>query len=278
MRKNLLLTVTGDFKAMWAVRFVAEFFKYPESLNCSLLHIAAMHRPGADGAATIHKRGEETLKKTVAFLAKRGIPKANITPILKFEEFGVAADIVNEGVLGGFDAVVLGRRGLTRFEELFEKSTVSKLMDERLRIPIWTCRKPARYTRNMLLCVDGSEQSIRAAEHAARMVADEPKHLISILHVYDLENEKPFDSDSIINRTRAVLQGAGVPNERIRESVERGSSPASVILDKANKHKYAAVAMGRTGADKAPLLDIFIGSTSTRVVRSLTGAAAWLVP
>jgi hypothetical protein len=49
MRKKLLLAVTGDFKSMWAVRFVA---------------------------------------------------------------------------------VVLGRRGLTRFEELFEKSIVSKLMQE----------------------------------------------------------------------------------------------------------------------------------------------------
>jgi nucleotide-binding universal stress UspA family protein len=278
MRKNLLLAVTGDFKSMWAVRFVAGFFKNPESLNCSLLHIAAMDGPGSEEEATIQKRGEETLRKTVAFLAKRGVPKENITPILKFHELGVAADIVNEGVLGGFDAVVLGRRGLTRFEELFEKSTVSKLMEERLRIPVWTCRKPTLYTRNVLLCVDGSEKSMRAAEHAARMVADEPKHFISILHVHDPDKEKPLNPDSIIDKTRAVLQGASVPDERIREIVERGSSPASVILDKANKYKYAAVAMGRTGADKAPLLDIFMGSASTKVVRSLTGTAAWLVP
>jgi nucleotide-binding universal stress UspA family protein len=278
MNKNLLLCVTGDYTSMWAVRFVAEFFKHPETLRCSLLHIAAMDAPHPGNGGTIQEQTKETLRKTAGFLAKRGVPKENITPVLKFPECGAAADIVNEGVSGGFDAVVLGRRGLTRFEELFEKSTVSKLMEERLRIPVWTCRKPALSTRNILLCADGSEQSLRAAEHVGRIVADEPGHLVSILHVHDPGKEEPFDPDSIIDQTRAVLQGCDVPAERIREIVTRGANPARVILDRAKAYKYAAVAMGRTGADKAPLLDIFMGSASTKVVRSLTGAASWLVP
>jgi nucleotide-binding universal stress UspA family protein len=278
MRKRLLLAVTSDYKSLWAVRFVAEFFKNPESLHCSLLHITAMDVPDSHEAVSIQEKGEETLRKTTAFLSKRGVPGENISPILKFQEFSTATDIVNEGIAGGFDAVVMGRRGLTRFEELFEKSTVSKLMEERLRIPVWICRKPAPSTRNVLLCVDGSQQSMRAAEHAARIVADQPRHLISILHIHDLDKEKPSDPDSIIDQTRAVLQSAGIPDKRIREVVEHGSNPARAILEKAKKDKYAAVAMGRTGADKAPLLDIFMGSASTKVLRSLTGAAAWLVP
>ncbi|MGV8074472.1 MAG: universal stress protein [Syntrophobacteraceae bacterium] len=278
MSKNLLIAVTGDYKSMWSVRFVAEFFKNPESLNCSLLHISAMDGSNSNKLAAFQKKGEETLRKTAAFLVKRGLCKKNITPILKFQKFGTAADIVNEGIAGGFDAVVLGRRGLTRFQELFEKSIVSKLMEERLHIPVWTCRKPALSTKNVLLCADGSEQSMRAAEHVARMVTDEPRHFISILHVLVPDKKELLDPDSIIDQTRSVLQGAGIPDKRIREIAERGSSPANVILDKANKYKYAAVAMGRSGADHAPLRDIFMGSASTKVLRSLTSAAAWLVP
>lgn len=278
MSKRLLVCVTGDYTSMWAVRFVAEFFKHPETLQCSLLHIAALDAPQPGQGEAIREQSEETLSKTAAFLAKYGVLKENIEPVLKFEEFGAAVDIVAQGVSGEFDAVVLGRRGLTRFEELFEKSTVSKIMEERLRIPIWTCRKPALSTRNVLLCADGSEQSMRAAEHAGRMIADEPGHLVSILHVHDADKANSIAPDSIIGKAREVLQGCGVPAERIRETVLPGANPAGVIMDKASSGNYAAVAMGRTGADKAPLLDIFMGSVSTKVMRTLTGAAVWLVP
>ena len=64
--------------------------------------------------------------------------------------------------------------------------------------------------------------------------------------------------------------------ERIQSKVLKGSNPAQAILEEAHQGRYAAVAVGRTGASAAGLFSM--GSVSRALLSRLDKAALWVSP
>ena len=188
-------------------------------------------------------------------------------------KLGTVKEIVRESEDGLYDAAVLGRRGLSWFEEMVTDSVSHRILWESLTFPIWVCRNPQRDRKNVLVCVDGSEECLRVADHVGYMLRNEPGHDITLLHV--CADDRCVDAEQIFGRALAEIKANDISDERISVKVLTSSNPAKTILHEADTKKYAAVAIGRTSHKPSALKTIF-ATTSLKILRGIEGAALWL--
>ncbi len=289
MEKHLLLAVGDDQSSLQAVRFVNHFFGLKHAVRLTLLYVAP--QPPAvylDDRDVYHRkrwtedwkrgqehRAEELLAQGKAALVDSGFSADRVSTRFLFSQYGSAKDLIQESVKGHFDALVLGRRGLSRFEELFVDSVTKRIMNEELSFPIWVCQRPERERKNVLVAVDGSEPCVQIADHVGFIVADQPKQNIVLAHIPDSQVTESAHQD-FFELALASLMENGVPRERIQTKLLTGSSPAVALQQEAESGRYAAVAVGRTGASGPGFFSM--GSVSRTLLAKLEGAALWVSP
>ena len=182
-------------------------------------------------------------------------------------------DIIQEGEKGLYDAVLLGRRGLSWLEAAFDESVTKELVEKRCNFPIWICRRPDLERKNVLLCVDGSEAAYRIADHVGFILAEEKDQKVTLFVV-----KKPGakeGADSILSKSREQLFGNGFPAEMAKTKVVESGNVTKAILREAEQGKYAAVAIGRTGRGRGRMKKIFMGSVGDTLFHDLERAALW---
>jgi nucleotide-binding universal stress UspA family protein len=289
MQKHLLITVGDDASASYGVRFFSFFFKNTQRVRCTLLYVAAnpeaalslieLHREMPLVQQRIEEarqRGQEALYKAMDQLLAAGFPAKNIETKFVFREQGTASDIVNEGLKGLYDAIVLGRRGSTWLEELVADSVSKQVADAVMEIPIWVCRVPEPGRADVLLCADGSDESLRAADHVGYILSEETAHRVRVFHIWDPSQEDYLEAVDIVEQTKANLVENGVQSDRILETIKRGRGAARLIQAEADAGRYAAVCVGCTGAHRQPFKQLFLGSVSAALLHSLDKAALWI--
>ncbi len=290
MKKQFLVTVSAATHALSGPRFLADFIGNKKETGVTLLHVAQNPGLTASDASTgrelgevmrqkavLRKKGEILLAQAADLLAHTGFPRENITSKLKFRQFGTVSDIIVEGGEGAYDAVVLGHGGLTLLDALLRDSVSKALVEFPLETPLWINRWPEAGRKNVLVCADGSEESLRAADHAGFMLADEPGHAIHILHIHNPAREEPLEPEAVIAGARAAILDNGVSGDRILAIARRGAGYARIIMEETKRGAYAAVAVGRTGADRPPLRKLFMGSVTLALLRNLDAASLWVV-
>ena len=109
---------------------------------------------------------------------------------------GIVGDIAKEGKIGHYDAVVLGRRGYLVFECFLQDSVTREILDRKIDFPIWVCRQFEENRKNVLLCVDGSKQSLHIADHVGFVLKDEEEHTVTILHIMFLMHETVIEMET----------------------------------------------------------------------------------
>ncbi len=285
MEKHLLLTIGDDPKLLHGARFVASFFENRANIRLTLLFIATKSTSGgANTARQIPKqagrptdpcltRGTEMLEVSRKLLVGRGFREDGIQTKLIDKRFGTVKDIVREGGEGLYDAVVLGRRGYAVLEKALSSSVSREILDQRINFPLWICRLPEEGRRNVLLCVDDTEPSMRIADHAGFIVAEESGHTITLLHVDSGETKNPTQA---IERAEAQLLANGVQSERIKKRIIRSTKVVNTILEEAESGAYAAVAVGRGGKEQTGLRRWMVGSRSMKLVETLQKAVLWV--
>ncbi|KHK00558.1 universal stress protein [Desulfovibrio sp. TomC] len=287
MEKHLLVTVSNEYQTSQSLRFVHNFFANREDLKLTLFYVVP-RKPDwrldpidleANPEAIVHieedkvTRGVPAMGKAKEWLYSMGFSKEQV--LVKFSQgkLGTVKEIVRESEEGLYDAAVLGRRGLSWFEEMVTDSVSHRILWESLSFPIWICRNPERGRKNVLVCVDGSEECMRVADHAGFMVRHDPEHAITLLHVCG--DDRCVDAEQIFGRALAEIKANGVPDERISVKVLTSANPARTILAEAENGKYAAVAIGRTSHKPSSLEHIF-ATTSLKILRGIEHAALWL--
>ncbi len=288
MRKHLLVTISGDTSAMYGVRFFSSFFTNKAETGCTLLYVAPnpsaalsmseLHRDMENvlkQTEELRRKGDAALERARDYLVQAGFPAQNVSVKLGFRQRSTALDIIDEGVKGMYDAIVMGRRGLSRLEELVQDSVSRVVATTRMEIPIWISHTPDADRANVLLCVDGSDQSLRAADHVGFVLADEPGHTVRLYHIWDPAKEDLLEAQDIIDQAREVLLSNGLPEGRISQQIDRGTASARRIVHEAEKGGYAVIAVGRSGADR-PFMGVFMGSVSLSLLRSLGKSALWV--
>jgi nucleotide-binding universal stress UspA family protein len=287
MDKHLLVTVSDEFHTSQSLRFVHNFFTDRSELKLTLFYVVP-RKPDwrldpidleNNPEAIVHiehdkaTHGVPAMAKAVEWLHSMGFSEDQVKVKFSTGKLGTVKEIVRESEEGLYDAAVLGRRGLSWFEEMVTDSVSHRILWESLTFPIWICRNPEKGRKNVLVCVDGSEECMRVADHVGFMLRHEPGHDITLLHV--CADDRCIDAEQVFGRALAEIKANDVPDERITIKVLTSANPARTILHEADTGKYAAVAIGRTSHKPSSLQHIF-ATTSLKILRGIDHAALWL--
>ena len=286
MDRHILLTVSDNYSSLFAVRFAAGFFTRLDDLKITLLYVATNPRAGLTEAEIIQDfsnlsrreaqtraQAQTALDKAEEILILKRFPKENIHKKIAFKQLGTAMDIIQEGISGMYDAIALGRRGISRLEELIDESVSKQVFTTPMDIPLWVCRSHEKPTSRVLLCTDGSSASLRCADHVGFMLKDEPEHEITLLHV--VAHASSAVPKEAIAAARAMLEENGVPDARIRHEIVEGLNTADTILRVFQEGDYGVLATGRTGRGETRSMHL-LGSVSMNLLKRLESSTMWI--
>ncbi len=287
MEKHLLLAVSDQKSAMHGVRFVEHFFSNKEDIKITLFFTAPRplndwdkdRDPDAVGqnkklAMQYESRGRRAMEAARKDLIKTGFQDSNVNNKLQIRQISKVMDLIYEGEKGLYDAVILGRRGLSWLEEAFEDSVSKGLLDKKCQFPCWMCRGFDRDLQNVLVCADGSEAAYRMMDHVGFILEKEREQTVTLLLV---TGKKEKDSvEEILYRSEENLTASGFPAELISRKTVVSNNAADAIIKVAREGRFAVVAMGRRSAEQGFLQKLFTGSVSSRLFRELEKASLWI--
>ncbi|MBF0475602.1 MAG: universal stress protein [Deltaproteobacteria bacterium] len=310
--KRLLVAVDGSDYSLETVRYVANLFP-PESTEVVLFNVMSkvpesyrdveaspFFNPellrAKVWAAQQEKIMKEFQEKARVVLSEYQVPEKAVT--VKMEELkeGVARDILAESKLG-YDAVVVGRRGLNPVSGLIMGSVSNKLVDKVTHAPIAVVGG-ASLSKKIILAIDNSEGAMRAVDYVGRMFSDADVK-VAIIHVmrgFDFMNpeltqelipifQAEIEADlkraeeaikTTFKNATANLENAGIDRSRITQEMVAGvNSRSESIVSMATEYGYGTIVLGRTGISKVE--QFLMGRVSHKVIQLAKAAAVWVV-
>jgi nucleotide-binding universal stress UspA family protein len=293
MQKHFLITVSSDRHNLTGVEFVCSFFKKPSRHQLTLLHICRLD--ATDMNATLQEMWEDPQEKMAELQtagAEKALEKAKqmlsesemaIDQILvktSAERYGKVKDILHESSKGLYDAVILGKRASYTLQWIFDRpadeTALSILNSSSVVIPFWICPEPEPGRKNVLVCVDGSENSYRAVDHAAYILSRQEQHSVTLFHV---DNGAGLNQDAIFDQSIKILRDHDVTDERIKRDTTWGISIPATIMGYADKGGFAAIAVGLQGQDQGLLKSLnFAGGTASSLIKRIEKMSLWCCP
>jgi nucleotide-binding universal stress UspA family protein len=145
---KLLIALDSSEGAWRAVTYVAETFGKTPDVQVTLLHILAGLPPALwDDGHILGDKEREARQRLVASwqvdqekgwqglvkkahdrLTSAGLPPAAVTDNFKPKYYDVAEDLLTEAAAGGYDTIVMGRRGLGKAKALLLGSITNKVV------------------------------------------------------------------------------------------------------------------------------------------------------
>jgi nucleotide-binding universal stress UspA family protein len=225
----------------------------------------------------------------------RGIASDRIEGVTQERRLGFAKDIIEFAQQGKYDAIVVGRRGLSGIAKLYAGSVTANILEQSQVIPVWLVDGEAG-AGEILVAVDGSEASLRVVDHVSFMMSADSETRMTLLHVAgntrntcEIEMEDPPDTeleDIIVRGDKACIdqfyaralekfKQAGITGERVRfETIEGRRRIGKAVMDFAEKGDYHTLVVGRRGMNRS----FFMGSVSRYMINNLSDGALWVVP
>ena len=309
--KRMLVAVDGSQYAFHAVEYVARHWA-PSTLKVNLLYVVpAAPEVFMDLEAQVYFRqtfkgkyaqwkrdmkgvGQSLLDHARSILVEANVPENQVGLILQEQEVGIARDIVAEAKRG-YDAVVIGRRGLSKVEGgFFLGSVCAKIISAMREVPVWVVGGRIQASK-LLLAVDGSENSQKAvhylgsfAKHtSAEITLYHVVRQLSLTYATNLiprseKREQKWltkitrDTESMLSEYAERLEKAGVSPSRINTKYTLESSSRSAdILREARADNYGTIVLGRRGLSQ--VRQFIIGRVTSKVISQADGLAVWLV-
>ncbi len=283
MERHLLVTISEKQDKLFGVRSVGSLFEKKREMKITLFYLTA--RPpvrfeeDSDREERL-KRSEATGRKALEQarneLLKNGFVDEQIVMKLRASKFTKVYEIINEGTEGKYDAVVLGRRGISRLEESITGSVTNTLFEKEWDFPLWICRNPDTARKNVLACVDGSEASHRMLSHVGFILRQSDHQHVTLLTIPKEGTAEEESADAVLEEGKSVLVDAGILSDRIRFRIVTETDVAKAIIKEASAGHYAVVATGRTGKPMGFVERVFVGSVSRALLQELAGACLWM--
>jgi nucleotide-binding universal stress UspA family protein len=283
---RLLVTVSGDIAALWGARFVGGFcsartrFASPCGTWCPAGPRGGagpdLDAEAARRDAELREEGAQALAQAAEVLTGLGFDPARIESKVFVSAGLQIEELLAEAGRGNFNAVVLGRRGLSWYETLFADKLSRDALLLSVATPVWVCREPEYDRTGVLLCLDGSAPSLRMAEHVGRVLVRESRHPVTLFRVLRRGESGLKSPGEILAEGRAALLAAGMAPARIGETTVFEEDVARAVLHRATEGRYAVVAVGCTGAGRGFHEGIFAGSVSRALLKHLRGASLWV--
>ena len=293
MEKKFLVTISNDVDNLFGVQFICSFFKKKSDHRVTLLHIyrrdskdmtktlmANWEGPADDIQGHLTAGARRSFNKAKELLSQNKMSVEQIITKTVAERYGKAKDILVESSKGLYDTIILGRRASYSLQWMFERAadeTVQAMLkDSHCTSPIWICPDPEPGRKNVLLCLDGSENAYRAADHVGFILSDQDQHKITLFHV---ESGTSKESEKIFQRAEAILNEHKIGAERILRNSTRGVSVPRTILSEIEKSNYAVVALGMLGQGQGLLRDLNLaGGTALKLISKIEKVSLWCCP
>jgi len=310
MQKKILVAIDDSPHSRQAVDYAARMKTLIPGLGFTLLHIQPPvsqflldeAKRSSQAQAELNRAAVRNAEAARGLLAKykdlmvrAGVPDAEIDLLALPRHLGLAKDILDQAEGGLFDAVLLGRRGISSVQQMFLGSVSAHLIENSAVIPVWLV-DGAVSSKQILAAVDGSESALRAVDHLAFMLSGNPEVRIRFFHVAPRLREfceinfaqKSADGlealiaqgdkrcmDDFFSAALAKLQSAGFQEKQIEtQTAATLLSVGETILSAAREGGCGTLVMGRRGMNKS----FFGGKVSYYVSQKLSDAALWLVP
>jgi nucleotide-binding universal stress UspA family protein len=241
-----------------------------------------------------HENAQGILDKLKNQMIRMGISEDRIDTQTQPKVIGLAKDIMDRAQQGLYDAIVVGRRGLSKVQKALMGSVTATLVEHASFIPVWVVDGDVKSSK-IMFAVDGSESSLRAVDHLSFMIGENPNVTVTLYHVrpsvgeicvIDFEDKGapgeiflPKGAKGCIDRFYGhafqIFKNAGIEEKRIeiktsRPLVNIGKS----IVNEAKKGKYGTVVIGRRGQGQS----FFMGSVSRTVIDATSACSLWIVP
>lgn len=240
-----------------------------------------------------HQEAQRVLLKARERLLRHGLEPEQVEVKAHPRLADAAHDILFAAEQGLYDAVVLGRRGLTKTQELFAGSVTHQVVQHAHRTPVWVVG--GRVSSLKVLCaVDGSAGSLKAVDHMAFMLGGNPQCRVTVFHVgasfknycpvgfepealaglqEDLRRSDERCMKDFLVQARQALQESGLEADQV-DYLFRDSalSVSGAVLEAARAGDYGTVVLGRSGQERSK----FLGHVSDKVMAAGQDLAVWI--
>jgi nucleotide-binding universal stress UspA family protein len=242
---------------------------------------------------------QDSIDRAKAILIELGMAPKYITGVPQMWQSGIARDILKEAAKN-YDAVVIGRRGISRAEAILLGSVSAKVVQGSDVTPVWVIGKNSASREgspNMLLAVDASENSRKAVEYSADFAAGNGAE-VTLCHVVrrlipggatpalelageeiekELQEQMKSKVQEMFETYRSILVDAGVAPNKIATVCRTGSySRAAEILEIARTGDFDTVVLGKRGI--STVREFFMGRVTSKVLNGADDLSVWIVP
>jgi len=317
LQKCIMVSVDGSEQALNAVRYVAGTVA-PEAIDIVLFHVITkvpesfldlQRQPAfryriADIREWEFQQEEairDFMEQACEVLFAAGIPKQAVKVRIEERQVGIARDIIAASQFG-YDAVVVGRKGVSELKDFVLGSIANKLVEKLVHVPVWIVGA-GQQRGKFIVALDASEGAMLAVDHVGRTLGGLPAVEVTLFHVvrgFDIFHPiagKPSPStsekewranlekdleqagraiESVFSEATKRLLKAGVAPARIHEKVVKATgSPAGAILEEAEKGDYDTIVVGRRGLSKVQ--EFFIGRVSNKIIQLAKHRTVWVI-
>jgi len=310
MQKKILLAVDDSSPSKRLLQYAVTMSSVITNLHVVLFHIQPLIslflQEEAKKKAGAKKDLDRIIEKNKAaarallddykdILTDRGISAERIECITRTRNLGYAKDIIECAQTKLYDAILVGRRGVSGIQKMYSGSVTSDILEQSQVIPVWLVDGDVPQG-DILIAFDGSEAGLRAVDHAGFILGNNPGINLTLLHVsttaenyceIDLEKEPNAALEAIVARgdktlmdrfcpkALNALKDAGIPEHRIRiETLTGKRRVGKAIMEFAQKGHFSTLVIGRRGVNKS----FFMGSASRYIINKLSDRALWVVP
>ena len=219
-----------------------------------------------------------------------GFDKSAVEIRIHDRESGVARDILKEAQ-GGYQTVVLRRRGMGQLEGVAMGSVAAKLLSNLNFLPLQIAGRKEQNNK-VLIAVDGSPSAAQAVEYVAEYLGphDYCAGLIHVIRGFGgsvMENPEFVMPQSGIETAesqmrahfkelREKLEAGGFKPENITDKIVTGAySRAGSIAMEAEFGNYSTIVVGRRGHSRVK--EFFMGRVCQKVVQVGRYHTVWII-
>jgi nucleotide-binding universal stress UspA family protein len=292
-RTRILLAVDGSDQAFEAARYVSRLFA-PNRIDVVLFHVATkipesfwdieedpeLMLKEAAPSASEHQQ-EEKIQKLMArarqLFLDRGVPENAVIAKIQERQVGIARDIIYESERD-YEAVVLGRWGMSLLKDFLWGSIADKLLGRLTHVPLCVVGGTP-HVGKILVALDASKGAMRAVDYVGTMVSADLE--VTLFHAVRALGEEIFHKaeesmESVFEEATSRLEKAGFGRNQIATRMATGVlSRAGAIIQDALKGGYGTIVVGRRGLSYVE--EFSMGRVSNKIIHMAQKLAVWVV-
>ena len=292
-RIRILLAVDGSNQAFEAARYVSHLFA-PNRIDVVLFHVttqipesfwdieedpASMLEEAPPGASE-HQQGQEIqalMERARQLFLDRGVPEDAVKVKIQERQVGIARDIIYESERD-YNAVVLGRWGMSLLKDFLWGSIANKLLGRLTHVPLCVVGGTP-HVGKILVGLDASEGAMRAVDYVGTMVSTYLK--ITLYHAVraldeDISHKAAEAMKSVFEKATSRLEIAGFRRNQITTKTAIGVlSRAGALIHYALTGGYGTIVVGRRGLSEVE--EFPMGRVSNKVIHMARELAVWVV-